>query len=170
MSTAKRAQEPCVQSLPLPCDTFAPNLQYTSTLGKAGWTPPHINTLTMLLTCSKQVILSKVRGTLFTTHVLLVSKCEEELPITLQYHLQEDTTASALQLEEKLGSGYDPVAKVLPGVFALRNSTYCTHQLHFCLCGKEVIQCDGPVPVAIRIVGEFSNHKFKIMVPDVSRN
>lgn len=33
-------------------------------------------------------------------------------------------------------SHYDPVAKVLPGIFTLRKSIHCTSQLHRCSCDK----------------------------------
>lgn len=115
MPTAKGVQEHAGFAS-LSCDAFAPNNQHTSTLGKGGRSPLHVSTPAMLLACSKQeVILSKIRGKLFTTQVLLVSKCGEELPTTPQYNLREPTTASAMQQEEKVGSGYDPTAKVLPG-------------------------------------------------------
>lgn len=53
------------------------------------------------------------------------------LPPSPQHDLRELSTASAVQQEGKVEAGYDPVAKVLPGVFTLRNSIYRTSHLHF---------------------------------------
>ena len=128
----------CSACLSLSCGSLFPNSQYTFTLGKGGLSPLHaIGMSTLLLACCQQhVFLSKVRGTLLRTHVFLASKCGEACPTTPQHDLREPSTASAMQQEGNTEAGYDPAAKVLPGVFTLRNSIYCTSQLHFCSCDK----------------------------------
>ena len=71
-----------------------------------------------------------------TTHVSLVNKCGQGRPTTPQRDLREPSAASAVPQGGKVEAGYDTVAKVLPGVFTLKNSIYCTSQLHFCSSEK----------------------------------